>query len=49
MVRAACSYDWSAHRSGNVSTFGDYLEGSGWAAALTQAGVVSSSTVDSFF
>ena len=31
------------------STFGDYLEGSGWAAALTQAGVASSGTVDSFF
>ena len=31
------------------STFGDYLEGSGWAAALTQAGVASSGTADSFF
>lgn len=30
------------------STFGDYLEGSGWAAALTQACVASSGTVDSF-
>jgi len=30
------------------STFGDYLEGSGWTAALTQAGVVSSGTADSF-
>ena len=31
------------------STFGDYLEGSGWGAALTQAGIASSGTVDSFF
>ena len=31
------------------STFGDYLEGSGWGAALTQAGVASFGTVDSFF
>lgn len=29
-------------------TFGDYLEGSGWTAALTQAGVASSGTADSF-
>ena len=29
-------------------TFGDYLEGSGWTAALTQAGVASSGTSDSF-
>ena len=30
------------------STLGDYLEGSGWGAALTQAGIASSGTVDSF-
>ena len=30
------------------NTFGDYLEGSGWVAALTEAGVASPGTVDSF-
>jgi len=29
-------------------TYGDYLQGSGWTSALTQAGVASSGTVDSF-
>ena len=29
-------------------TFGDFLEGSGWTNALTQAGIASSSTADSF-
>jgi len=29
-------------------TFGDYLESSGWTAALTQAGIASSGTADSF-
>ena len=28
--------------------FGDYLEGSGWTTALTQANVASSGTADSF-
>ena len=30
------------------STLGDYLEDSGWTAALTQAGIASSGTADSF-
>lgn len=30
------------------NTFGDYLEGSGWTTALTQANVASSGTADSF-
>ena len=30
------------------TTYGDYLEGSGWTNALIQAGVASSSTADSF-
>ena len=30
------------------STFGDYLDGCGWTAALTQAGIASSGTDDSF-
>jgi len=30
------------------SEFGDYLKGSGWTAALTQAGVASLRTADSF-
>ena len=30
------------------STFGDYLDGPGWTAALTQAGIASSGTADSF-
>ena len=30
------------------STIEDYLEASGWTAALTQAGVASSGTADSF-
>ena len=30
------------------NTLGDYLEDSGWTAALTQAGVASSGTADSF-
>ena len=30
------------------STFGDYLDGCGWTAALNQAGIVSSGTADSF-
>ena len=29
-------------------TFGDYLEGSGWTTALTDAGIASSGTADSF-
>ena len=29
-------------------TYGDYLEGSGWTNALTQAGIASFSTADSF-
>ena len=30
------------------STFGDYLDVCGWTAALTQAGIASSGTADSF-
>lgn len=30
------------------TTFGDYLEGSGWTNVLTQAGIASSGTADSF-
>ena len=30
------------------NTLGDYLEDSGWTAALTQAGIASSGTADSF-
>ncbi len=30
------------------NTFGDYLEASGWTTALTQAGIASSGTADSF-
>ena len=30
------------------NTLGDYLEASGWTTALTQAGIASSGTVDSF-
>lgn len=30
------------------NTFGDYLELSGWTTALTQAGIASSGTADSF-
>ncbi len=30
------------------TTYGDYLEGSGWTSALTQAGIASSGTADSF-
>ena len=29
-------------------TFGDYLEGSGWTSALTQAGIATSGTADAF-
>ena len=39
---------WNTHRNGYWSTFGDYLEGSGWTAALIQAGVASSGTAESF-
>ena len=30
------------------TTYGDYLQGSGWTSALTQAGIASSGTADSF-
>ena len=30
------------------NTYGDYLEGSGWTSVLTQAGITSSGTADSF-
>ena len=30
------------------NTYGDYLEASGWTTALTQAGITSSGTADSF-
>ena len=30
------------------TTFGDYLEASGWTTALNQAGIASSGTADSF-
>lgn len=30
------------------TTYGDYLEGSGWTNALTEAGIASSGTADSF-
>ena len=30
------------------STYGDYLDGSGWVSALIQAGMASTSTAESF-
>ena len=38
----ACTEKWPC------GTVGNFLEGSGWAATLTQAGIASSGTVDSF-